>query len=285
MYRAKGLGGDRLQFFHPAQDRRARRGDDGRRALALAAERGELTVHYQPEVDVGSGAVVAVEALVRWHHPEHGLLPPAAFLPEAERDGVIDAIDEWVMGTACAQGMEWSDQGLPPFRIAVNVSSAHVRRPGFEETVRRRLEQAGLPADRLELDVSEALLGDPERPGETAMRRLRADGARISIDHFGTERSSLGRLETFPADALKIDRRFVRSLPDEPRMAVSLIELAHNLGCEVVAGGVETAAQLTVLRGSGCDVAAGHLISHPAPADELTRWLHSRLGQHAPGGA
>ena len=281
MYRAKGLGGDRFQFFHPMPNRGARRVGDDRRALARAAERGQLEIHYQPEVDVERGDVVAVEALVRWRHPDRGLLRPAAFLADAESDGAIDVIDDWVMGTACAQGVEWSSAGLPPFRIALNVSSAHLRRSDFEEGVRRHLRHTGLPAARLELEVSERLVVEPQHPGETAIRRLQADGTRISIDHFGTEGSLLGRLETFPLDALKIDRRFVRSLPGEPRMAVNLIELAHKLGVEVIAGGVETAEQLTILRGSGCDVAVGNLISRPVPAEQLRVWLQRRLDEPA----
>jgi diguanylate cyclase (GGDEF)-like protein/PAS domain S-box-containing protein len=278
MYRAKGLGGDRVQFFHASRSGDLQLPVDDADALARAVERGELCVHYQPEVDVETGDVVAVEALVRWRHPERGLLPPAAFLGAAERDGVIDAIDDWVMRTACAQGTAWASEGLPPFRIAVNVSDDHARQYGFEESVRRRLRDAGLPPDRLELEVSERLLADPDRRGEEAMRSLRADGARISIDHFGTEEAPPDRLETFPADAVKIDRRFVRSLPEDAETALSLIGVAHERGCEVVAGGVETAEQLAALRSGGCDVAVGHLISHPVPADQLTTWLHSRSG-------
>ena len=283
MYHAKGRGGDCLRFFDPAADLSSDGATDaqGRRALAHAVDRGELTLDYQPEVDVESGEVVAVEALVRWRHPARGVLLPADFLMEAELDGVIDAIDEWVMSTACAQGTAWSSAGLPPFRIAVNVSHERVLQAGFEDSVRRSLQNAGLPACRLELDVPGRILADLDRPGETAMRRLQGDGVRISIDHFGTEHSPLGRLETFPADALKIDGRFVRSLPGRPRMAVSLIELAHNLGFEVIAEGVETAEQLTSLRGSGCDVAAGHAISHPLPAEQLTTWLHTRMEEPA----
>jgi diguanylate cyclase (GGDEF)-like protein/PAS domain S-box-containing protein len=283
MYRAKGLGGNCFRFFDPAADRSADDATDrhGHRALAHAADRDELTIDYQPEVDVESGEVVAVEALVRWRHPSRGLLLPADFLMEAELDGVIDVIDGWVMSTACAQGTAWSGAGLPPFRIAVNVSRERVLHAGFEDSVRRSLQNAGLPASRLELDVPGRILADFDRPGETAMRRLQGDGVRISIDHFGTEHLPLDRLETFPADALKIDGRFVRSLPGQPRMAVSLIELAHNLGFEVIAEGVETAEQLTILRGSGCDVAVGHAISHPVPAEQLTTWLHTRMEEPA----
>jgi diguanylate cyclase len=163
------------------------------------------------------------------------------------------------------------------------VSDEHVRQSGFEEAVRRHLRDAGLPSDRLELEISERLLSDPARAGEDALASLRADGARISVDHFGTERSPHDRLASFPVDAVKIDRRFVRSLPDEPETALDLIGVAREAGCEVVAGGVETPEQLSALRRSGCDVATGHLISHPVPADELTSWLRSRTQQGANG--
>jgi EAL domain-containing protein (putative c-di-GMP-specific phosphodiesterase class I) len=283
MYRAKGQGGDQLQFFHAAGNGRPDHPVEDAAEVIRAVERGEFAVHYQPEVDVETGAVVAVEALVRWRHPERGLLPPAAFLEAAERAGVIDAIDDWVMRTACAQGSAWAGEGLPPFRIAINVSDQHVRQSGFEQSVRRGLHDTGLPPDRLELEIPERVLTDPGHPGEDVVRRLRADGARISIDHFGTEGSPRHRLETFPVDAVKIDRRFVRSLPEEPDRALGLIGVAHELGCEVVAGGVETADQLSALRGGGCHVAVGHLISHPLPADQLTSWLHTRVLEHGSG--
>jgi EAL domain-containing protein (putative c-di-GMP-specific phosphodiesterase class I) len=278
MYTAKGRGGGRVEFFDPDRDRGSRPHAEEERDLARAAERGELTLHFQPEIDVGSGEVVAVEALVRWMHPDRGLLRPADFLSDAERNGHIVAIDEWVVGTACAQAVAWSGEGLGQFRIAVNVSDAHVRQPAFEDSVRRRLDDAGLPAARLELEISERALADPGHPSRSAMHRLRAAGTRVNIDHYGTAETTSATLDALPVDAVKLDGRFVRSLPADGEKALDLIESAHARGFEVIAGGVETAGQLTMLRNGGCDVAAGHLICHPMTARELSTWLARRKG-------
>jgi diguanylate cyclase (GGDEF)-like protein/PAS domain S-box-containing protein len=281
MYRAKGLGGNRFQFFNAASDRRAAAWLEAGRALARAIERDELTVHYQPEVDLATGSVVAVEALVRWRHPERGLLLPAAFMSQAERQGLAESVDDWVVRRACRQAIAWSDDGLPPFRIAVNLSSVHVRRSRLDEIVRRRLDESGLPAERLELEVTEDLLEQGDEPAEEMLRRLQAHGARIVIDRFGRARSQIERLRTFPVDALKIDGSFVRELPGESRMTVSLIGLAHAFGLEAIAGCVETPEQVSVLRVHGCDRAVGHAFSVPTPAERLTPWLvsNARLGE------
>ena len=276
MYRAKGLGGNRFQFFNAASDRRAGSWLEAGRTLGLALERNELTLHYQPEVDLATGAVVAVEALVRWRHPERGLLQPAAFMAAAERQGLADAVDDWVVRTACAQGVAWDADGLPPFLIAVNLSAVHNRGARLDDTINRRLAETGLPAHRLELEFAERLLADDDQPGEAMLRNLRDGGTRIVIDRFGRGRSELERLRTFPADALKIHGRFVRELPQEPRMAFSLIGLAHSFGLEAIAACVETTEQLAVLRGGGCDRAVGHAISVPVPAERLTPWLHAK---------
>ena len=278
MYRAKGLGGNRFQFFNAASDRRAGSWREAGRALANALEKNQLTIHYQPELDLATGAVVAVEALVRWRHPERGLLQPAAFMAAAERQGLAHAIDDWVVRAACAQGIAWDAEGLPPFRIAVNLSAVHNRGAGLDDTIARRLAETGLPADRLELEFAERLLEDDDALGEQMLSRLREHGTRIVLDRFGRGRSELERLRTFPADALKIHGRFVRELPQEPRMAVGLIGLAHSFGLEAIAGCVETAEQLTLLRGSGCDRAMGHVISVPVPAERLTPWLLAKAG-------
>jgi diguanylate cyclase (GGDEF)-like protein len=277
MYRAKGLGGNRFQFFNAASDRRAGSWLQTGHALARALERDELTLHYQPEVDLATGDVVAVEALVRWRHPERGLLQPAAFMAAADRQGLADSIDDWVVRRACAQGVAWAQEGLPPFRIAVNLSAVHNRGGGLDDTIARRLEETGLPPDRLELEFGERLLEDEDHSGEAMLRRLRGRGTRVVLDRFGRGRSELERLQTFPADALKIDGRFVRELPEEPRMARTLIGLAHSFGLEAIAGCVETAEQLSALRGSGCDRAVGHAISVPVPAERLTSWLLAKV--------
>jgi diguanylate cyclase (GGDEF)-like protein len=277
MYRAKGLGGNRYHFFDAASDMRVSMRREAGMALAQALERREFELHYQPEISLDTGAVVAVEALVRWHHPQRGLLHPGEFLAEAERRGIMDAIDEWVVGEACVQGMIWSQEGLPPFRIAVNLSTAALRRSDFEDIVAHHLDRAGLSASRLEFELPEKILAeDDDLATEQALRRLRTRGSRIVIDRFGTGRSPLGRLRTFPVDAIKMDRTFTQELGAERAMAGGLIDLAHRLRLEVIAGAVETQDQLQILRENGCDRAVGHAITAPAPAGALTTWLLER---------
>jgi EAL domain-containing protein (putative c-di-GMP-specific phosphodiesterase class I) len=277
MYRAKGLGGGRFHFFDAASDMRVSMRREAGMALAQALERREFELHFQPEIALDTGAVIAVEALVRWHHPERGLLHPGEFLAEAERRGIMDAIDDWVVGEACVQGMIWAQEGLPPFRLAVNLSNAALRRPDFDEVVQHHLERAGLAADRLEFELPERVLGeDDDLTTEQSLRRLRAAGSRIVVDRFGTGRAPLARLRTYPVDGIKMDHTFTQELGAERAMAGGVIDLAHRLRLEVIAGGVETEGQLEILRSNGCDRAVGYAINPPAPAGELTSWLLDR---------
>jgi EAL domain-containing protein (putative c-di-GMP-specific phosphodiesterase class I) len=219
--------------------------------------------------------VVAVEALVRWNHPERGLLYPDEFLPIAEQTGIIDALTRWVLATALAQLDEWG-RAVDGLAVAINISARNLARNDFADSVLRALAASGVPADRLLLEITEtALVADPDRAGRS-LRRLDTAGVRISIDDFGQGQTSLGYLSTLPLHELKIDKSFVLDmLNDSSHAAIvrSVIDLAHNLGFEVVAEGVETVQILDALTALGCDIAQGYLLARPMPADALPAWL------------
>jgi diguanylate cyclase (GGDEF)-like protein len=238
--------------------------------LRRAIEREELTVHYQPKVDVRSGRIVGAEALARWNHPEHGFVPPDRFIPIAEECGVIDALGTWVLRAACQQASAWQAAGRPPIPLSVNVSSRQFRSGRLAATVRAALEESGISGSRLVLEVTESLLiEDPERI-IGMLRELKQLGVRISVDDFGTGYSSLSYLKRLPLDELKVDKSFVRSVPgdaDDAAIVSAVIALAHNLGRSVVAEGVETREQLAFLLERGCDQFQGYLFAAPAPSE------------------
>jgi len=240
---------------------------------AIAAD--ELVLHYQPKASVSSGDIVAVEALVRWNHPERGLLYPDAFLPIAEQTGIIDSLTRWVLATALAQIDRWG-HAVDGLAVAINISARNLARHDFSESVLRALAASGVAPNRLLLEITEtALVADPERAGRS-LRRLDTAGVRISIDDFGQGQTSLGYLSTLPLHELKIDKSFVLDmLSDQSHAAIvrSVIDLAHNLGFEVVAEGVETEQILDALNALGCDIAQGYLLARPMPADALPAWL------------
>ena len=254
--------------------------------LALASElrrgieRGELELHFQPKVAVGDGRVTGVEALVRWNHPERGLLAPDAFIPLAERTGVIGALTRWVVDTALEQVAAWAREGID-IPIAVNLSGADVLDAGLADAIGDALERAGVAGDRLECEISEdTVLADPARAIES-LTRLRAMGVRLSLDDFGQGQSSLSYLKRLPLDELKIDRSFVMGMSEDDSDAAivrATIDLGRHLGLSVVAEGVETDAVLASLADLRCDVAQGYGLSRPLPAAELRRWLDDRAG-------
>jgi diguanylate cyclase (GGDEF)-like protein len=243
--------------------------------LRRAIAGGELVLHYQPKVAARTGQVTAVEALVRWNHPERGLLFPDAFLPIAEQTGLIESLTRWVLDTALGQLMQWGS-AVDDLDVAINVSARNVARADFADTVMAALRASGVPADRLLLEITEtAFLSDPERAARS-LRRLAAAGVRISMDDFGCGQTSLGYLSTLPLYEVKIDRSFVMDMLDDRSHAAivrSVIDLAHNLGFEVVAEGVETEHILAELTMLGCDIAQGYLLARPMPAADLPSWL------------
>jgi EAL domain-containing protein (putative c-di-GMP-specific phosphodiesterase class I)/PleD family two-component response regulator len=249
--------------------------------LRHALERHELIVYYQPRVSIATGEVVSVEALLRWKHPELGMVSPAHFIPVAEESGLILPIGEWVLREACAQNRRWRDTSLPPIRMAVNLSPAQFREPDLMGIVRRALDDAGMPADSLELELTESMLLQKGDATVKTLHTLKAAGVHLSIDDFGTGYSSLNYIKRFPVDALKIDQSFIREMmtsEQDSTLTTSIILMGKGLNLTVVAEGVETRSQLGLLRALGCDQAQGYLFSRPVPADEAGRLIQSGFG-------
>ena len=278
---ARREGGDRFHFFAPEMEAQANTHLDITSQLRHAVDRGELRLHYQPQLSLSSGQVIGVEALVRWQHAVQGLVPPGAFIPVAEETGLIIAISEWVLREACRQAKEWQNGKLPPIRVAVNLSARHFRYSSLPETVASVLAETGLEAKFLELELTEsAIMQDPAK-AIRIVDRLKNLGVHISLDDFGTGYSSLAYLSRFAIDRLKIDQSFIRDITTNPvnaSISTATIAMAHKLGKIVVAEGVETEAQMQFLRRHDCDEMQGFLFSRPVPADDLAVIL--REGKH-----
>src|SRR5664280_931476 len=253
--------------------------------LRRGMSRGELVLHYQPKVSLSTGEVTGVEALVRWQHPERGLLPPDDFIPLAERTGLIGPLTDYVLDAAFAQARLWIDVGRP-MTIAVNVSGRNLLDEHLLDQVRAALDQHGVPASRLVLEVTEtAIIAEPRRTLDL-LTRLSGLGVRLSIDDFGAGYTSLAQLSTLPVTELKIDRSFVSAMTEHRSQAMivhSLIELGHNLGLTMVAEGVETAAVMAALRADGCDVAQGYYLTRPLPIGAFDDWCATWSGQDSLG--
>ncbi|GJE47766.1 putative signaling protein [Methylobacterium tardum] len=275
LYKAKADGKGTFRRFDPMLDARvqARRSleADLRRAITVQ----EFELHYQPLVDARTGRITAAEALVRWRHPERGLVPPADFIPLAEETGLIGPLGQWVLRTACTQAARWPSH----IRVAVNLSPAQFRDLRLAETVKAALTASGLAADRLELEITEGvLLADEERTLAT-LTRLRAAGVSISMDDFGTGYSSLSYLRRFPFDKIKVDRSFVRQLPGDPESAAivrAIITMGACLGMTITVEGVETAEQFAFTAASGCDQVQGYHVSRPLPEAEFLSFVDAR---------
>ncbi|MCH8050478.1 MAG: EAL domain-containing protein [Chloroflexi bacterium] len=270
MCRAKEQGRYGFQLYTPAMNvavlERIALENDLRQAL----EREDFVLHYQPQVNVSSGRIVGMEALLRWQHPERGLVLPMEFIPVAEETGLILPLGEWVLRTACVQNKAWQEAGLPSMRVAVNLSARQFQSRELVNTVTKILEETGLDPDCLQLEITE---GDAMQDTEftaKVLHDLKVMGVQIVIDDFGTGHSSLSYLARFPIDALKIDRSFVGSLPvDQSAAAITaaIITLAHSLNLSVIAEGVETEEQLAFLKERKCDEFQGYLFSKPWPAE------------------
>jgi diguanylate cyclase (GGDEF)-like protein len=240
--------------------------------LQHAVQNEELRLHYQPKVDTASGRLVGMEALVRWMHPERGMISPNEFIPVAEDTGMIVAIGRWVLREACRQNAEWQQAGLRPIRVSVNLSARQFRSDNLPDEVNAALVEAGLPASSLELEITESMvMEDPERVIDL-LDKIRAQGIHLSLDDFGTGHSSLAYLKRFPIDCVKIDRAFIKDMPgntDDVAIARTIVAMAKALDLTTVAEGVETAEQLELLKNMGCDQIQGYLFSRPLPADEF----------------
>ena len=246
--------------------------------LHVALARGEFELYYQPKVDTMSGTFYSAEALIRWRHPERGIVSPAAFIPLAEECGLIGPIGEWVLREACRQGRAWQLAGLPSLRIAVNVAAAQFRSGNLVETIRRALADAQFEPRLLEVELTEsAVMSDPEESIKT-LEKLSEMGVLVSVDDFGTGYSSMSYLRRFPIDHLKIDRSFLSEITarsDDASIVGAIVSLAHNLRLKVIAEGVETTAQLDLLKTLGCDQYQGYQFSPPVPVADFERLMRS----------
>jgi EAL domain-containing protein (putative c-di-GMP-specific phosphodiesterase class I) len=243
--------------------------------LHAAIDAGQFELHYQPKPDTESGDVYSAEALIRWRHPERGLIAPEEFIPLAEECGLINEIGAWVLREACRQCSQWQRNGLPTLRVAVNVAATQFRRGDLLDVIRDALESAGLEARFLEIELTEsAVMTNPEESA-AILQQLSRMGVLVSVDDFGTGYSSINYLRRFPIDKLKIDRSFVRDLDCEVDASIvqAIISLAHSLKLKVVAEGVETPDQLRFLRALGCDQYQGFHFSPPLPADQFAELL------------
>ncbi|MFB9289654.1 putative bifunctional diguanylate cyclase/phosphodiesterase [Pseudoduganella plicata] len=270
LYRAKNAGRNRLASFVPemtlATQRRALLEAELRRAI----EQHALVPYYQPQFDCRTGAMVGVEALLRWPHPQRGFVPPMEFIPVAEDTGLIVELGRWVLQRACDDAVAWDRAGAPPLTVAVNVSARQLKEKCFLDDVLTALHRSGLPPDRLELELTESLLMEDMEGAVAFMHAVRAAGVRLSIDDFGTGYSSLAYLQSFPINQLKVDRTFVQSLPVAGHtIATAVIALARGFGLSVIAEGVERPEQLEWLRAAGCDYAQGFLLGRPMPAADV----------------
>ncbi|HUN94589.1 MAG TPA: EAL domain-containing protein [Burkholderiaceae bacterium] len=279
MYRAKDEGRNRFAYYEEKMNVEARRRAALDRELRQALERCEFVLNYQPQIDLRTGRVCAVEALVRWQHPEQGLLYPGAFIPFAEESGLIPEIGAWIMREACLQHQRWRLGGIPIPRVAVNVSIAQLRRSNFERNVHYLLGLAQMPPESLEIEVTESMFLEGGRAATDALHALVRAGVQVSIDDFGTGYSSFGYLKTLPASILKLDKSFVVDATegsDAGMIVAAMINLAHTLRKEVVAEGVEREEQLEFLRRLGCDKVQGYLFCRPMGPDDIAAYALQR---------
>lgn len=279
MYRAKAAGRNAFRFFTPEMQAESTRALLLDNALRRALERGQFTLHYQPQVSIATGSVRSVEALLRWQHPELGEISPAEFIPVAEDSGQILQIGEWVLRTALAQLTTWHAAGMPWLTMAVNLSAVQFRQAQFLDLVDRLLQEFAIPPHLLELELTEGVAVDDPHSAMSTMEQLHAKGVRLAMDDFGTGYSSLSQLKRFQLSKLKIDQSFVRDLDHDgnDRAIVSaIIRMAQALGMRTTAEGVETADQLAYLRSQGCDEAQGYYFSPPLPAAGVERYLLQR---------
>jgi len=276
MYQAKNKGKNGFEVFQPEMEQRAQKRMLIESNLRRALERGELQLHYQPQIDVRSARVVGVEALARWHCPQLGEVSPAEFIPVAEESGIIVALGRWVLQSACRQAAAWRQQGLLDTveHVAVNLSARQTKDLGLMGDIRAILAETGLPARLLELEITEGVLMENINANLDLLQSFQAAGIHLSIDDFGTGYSSMSYLKRFPIDQLKIDRSFVHDLPgDGEAIATAIIAMAHSLDLTVVAEGVETAEQVAFLRKAGCDIMQGFYFARPMTVAALTEML------------
>jgi EAL domain-containing protein (putative c-di-GMP-specific phosphodiesterase class I) len=286
LYRAKEEGRGRFVFFkpdmHTALQRRTALGRDLHAAISGNVG---LSAHYQPQIDLSTGRVTGFEALTRWDHPTRGSIPPSEFIPVAENSRLICDLGLWVLRQAASQAKAWLDAGEPPREVAVNVSTAQIRHADLVRQVADVLEQTGLPAHLLCIELTESLLADyAEGHVRTVLNELKGLGVTLALDDFGTDYSSLGYLARLPFDKLKIDRLFVDGITDSDRareLLKGIIALGRGLGMAVVAEGAEKPGEVAILREYGCDLAQGYFFARPAPAADALNVARDREARQA----
>jgi diguanylate cyclase (GGDEF)-like protein len=270
---AKLRGRSNFQFYRASMSEVRRKDLRMETDLRAALERDELLLHYQPKVELAGGRITGFEALVRWQHPTVGLIPPNDFLPVAEEGGLIVALGELVLRTACVQGRRWRDAGLPPMRVSVNFSAHQFRTEEIADTVDRVLRETPLSPRFLDVEITESTMMENQGIALRSLQRMKGIGVTVSLDDFGTGYSSLSYLKGFPVDAIKIDRSFIQDItrdPDSATITAAIISMAHTLNLRVIAEAVETEEQLAILRSCKCDEIQGFLFSRPVPAEEAT---------------
>ena len=279
MYRAKRDGRNNFRFFTAEMQVHSARSLQLENALRRALERDQLYLHYQPQMSLQHGRIVGAEALLRWQHPELGVVLPAEFIPIAESSGQILQIGEWVLRTAVHQMKSWMDSGLTPMIIAVNLSAVQFRHPNLPDLVTQILDEMQLPPQYLELELTEGVAMHDPLGAIAVMDSLHERGIRMSIDDFGTGYSSLSYLKRFKVYKLKIDQSFVRDITDDPEdkaIVSAIIGLANSLGLQTIAEGVETEGQLDFLRAQGCNEVQGYYFSQPLPAEQFEAFARAQ---------
>jgi EAL domain-containing protein (putative c-di-GMP-specific phosphodiesterase class I) len=252
-------------------------------SLRRGLERNEFFLHYQAKLDLTNGWITGVEALVRWQHPDLGMIPPAQFIPLAEETGLIVPIGNWVLNTACMQNVAWQQEGLPPLRMAVNLSARQFIDENLLIDIAEALKKSGMQADLLELELTESMvMQHAERAGKV-LAAIKQLGVRVAIDDFGVGYSSLANLKRFPIDTLKVDRSFIRDIPldiEDKAITQAIIAMGKSLNLTVVAEGVETLEQETFLRDQGCDETQGYYFSRPIPSDQFADLVRRNVASH-----
>lgn len=285
MYAAKADGGNGYRFFKPAMNTRAAERQLIESGLRDAILRGEFKLAYQPKVNLATGAIVGVEALIRWDSPDRGMMRPATFLSIAKDSGLIAPIGRWAVSEACRQTRAWQDAGLPPIRMSVNISAEDLRTEGFVTSVGDSLRDTGLPPSTLELELGEDFLMGDADSAETVNRQLKELGVQLALDDFGNGHSSLGQLKRFRIDTLKIGRSFVRDVTtnlDDASIVKAVIHMGRSLNLRVVAQGIETREQFAFLREQGCPDGQGHYFCKAVPGERLTKVLQRGIPSTAP---
>jgi diguanylate cyclase (GGDEF)-like protein/PAS domain S-box-containing protein len=283
MYCAKDSGRNNFRFFTEDMNAQVVERLTLEHSLRLALEKQELSLVYQPQMDIATGRITGLEALLRWKHPELGLVPPDKFIRIAENSGLIVPIGEWVLRTACSQARKWQDEGLPAVSVAVNVSAVQFRQEGFRELISRVLLETGLASQYLELELTESLLLSNADVGFPMVQELKKMGLKLAIDDFGTGYSSLSYLRQFPVSKLKIDRSFIRDVatnPDDAAITTAIISMARGLNLKVIAEGVENEQQMSFLRAHHCDEIQGYYFSKPLTVDDVAAKLRTPSVQH-----